>query len=161
MGSQRISLHNLNHRTSDSLSPCAGKCSTVFGDWVCRGCRRYQHEVDHWNRYSLDQRAQVWRRLDTQLDQVVLPQFEAIDFSALADFLLRRQIRLHQEASRGRQAYEALRRIRHQPLWLDESGLVLSQAASLVHLVETLEHHLILLGNASYEHAWGQWKAKR
>ncbi|WP_366536212.1 DUF1289 domain-containing protein, partial [Acinetobacter baumannii] len=31
-----------------SLTPCAGRCSTVFGDQVCRGCRRFNHEPRNW-----------------------------------------------------------------------------------------------------------------
>ena len=33
-------------------TPCVGVCSTVFGDQVCRGCKRFQHEVIEWNGYS-------------------------------------------------------------------------------------------------------------
>ncbi len=39
-----------------SLTPCAGRCSTVFGDSVCRGCRRFNHEVIQWNTYTPEQR---------------------------------------------------------------------------------------------------------
>ena len=54
-----------------SLSPCAGKCSTVFGDQVCRGCRRFSYEVIEWNRYSEEQKLLIWKRLDEQLDRIV------------------------------------------------------------------------------------------
>ncbi len=50
-----------------SLTPCAGRCSTVFGDQVCRGCRRFNHEVIQWNTYTAEQRLAVWKRLDDQL----------------------------------------------------------------------------------------------
>ncbi|MCF8976542.1 DUF1289 domain-containing protein, partial [Pseudomonas edaphica] len=26
-------------------TPCVGLCSTVYGDLVCRGCKRFHHEV--------------------------------------------------------------------------------------------------------------------
>ena len=54
-----------------SLTPCAGRCSTVFGDQVCRGCRRFNHEVIQWNTYTAEQRLAVWKRLDDQLDQIL------------------------------------------------------------------------------------------
>ncbi|MEC7008614.1 MAG: DUF1289 domain-containing protein, partial [Pseudomonadota bacterium] len=30
-------------------TPCIGVCSTGIGDSVCRGCKRFSHEVIHWN----------------------------------------------------------------------------------------------------------------
>ena len=59
-----------NDRRIASLTPCAGRCSTVFGDAVCRGCRRFNHEVIKWNTYSAAQQNAVWVRLDAQLDQI-------------------------------------------------------------------------------------------
>ena len=38
--------------TKSLKTPCIGVCSTVFGDDVCRGCKRFQHEVIQWNSYS-------------------------------------------------------------------------------------------------------------
>ncbi|MCA4075779.1 DUF1289 domain-containing protein, partial [Pseudomonas kurunegalensis] len=29
-------------------TPCVGLCSTVYGDTVCRGCKRFHHEVINW-----------------------------------------------------------------------------------------------------------------
>ncbi len=26
-------------------TPCVGMCSTTYGDLVCRGCRRFSHEI--------------------------------------------------------------------------------------------------------------------
>ena len=62
-----------NDRRIPSLTPCAGRCSTVFGDLVCRGCRRFNHEVIQWNTYTPEQRLVVWKRLDAQLDQILVP----------------------------------------------------------------------------------------
>lgn len=35
-------------------SPCVGRgiCSTALGDKVCKGCGRYDYEVDNWNQLS-------------------------------------------------------------------------------------------------------------
>ena len=60
-----------------SLTPCAGRCSTVFGDSVCRGCRRFNHEVIKWNTYTAEQHTAIWCRLDAQLDQILIPMFAA------------------------------------------------------------------------------------
>jgi predicted Fe-S protein YdhL (DUF1289 family) len=60
-------------------TPCIGICSTTFGDVVCRGCRRYLHEVIDWNRYSDEQKRLVWRRLDALLEQVLSSAFRIDD----------------------------------------------------------------------------------
>ena len=44
-------------------TPCVGICSTTYGDLVCRGCKRFSHEVVRWNNLQLDQRNHVWNRL--------------------------------------------------------------------------------------------------
>lgn len=44
-------------------TPCIGICSTTYGDLVCRGCKRFAHEITGWNGYAAEQRAAVWRRL--------------------------------------------------------------------------------------------------
>ncbi|MEL0305883.1 MAG: DUF1289 domain-containing protein, partial [Halieaceae bacterium] len=37
-------------------TPCIGVCSTGVGDVVCRGCKRFAHEVIDWNGYSPEQK---------------------------------------------------------------------------------------------------------
>ncbi|MEM9624509.1 MAG: DUF1289 domain-containing protein, partial [Pseudomonadota bacterium] len=34
-------------------TPCVGICSTTYGDLVCRGCKRFAHEIVQWNAYDL------------------------------------------------------------------------------------------------------------
>ena len=46
-------------------TPCVGICSTVFGDQVCRGCKRFHHEVIEWNGYTDVQKETVWNRLES------------------------------------------------------------------------------------------------
>lgn len=74
---------------SDSLpgTPCVGRCSTVFGDLVCRGCKRFMHEVVAWNRYQEAQKQAVWQRLDQLLEQVMRAHVEVFAPQRLADAL--------------------------------------------------------------------------
>ncbi len=44
-------------------TPCVGICSTTYGDLVCRGCKRFAHEIVGWNSYEDRQRDVVWARL--------------------------------------------------------------------------------------------------
>ena len=52
-------------------TPCIGVCSTVFGDVVCRGCKRFQHEVIQWNSYSDPEKESVLTRLETLKTQIM------------------------------------------------------------------------------------------
>ena len=52
-------------------TPCIGVCSTGIGDAVCRGCKRFSHEVIQWNALPERVRRQVMTRIDTLLSQVV------------------------------------------------------------------------------------------
>ncbi|MEM6710457.1 MAG: DUF1289 domain-containing protein [Pseudomonadota bacterium] len=54
------SAHAQRRRT-----PCVGICSTTYGDLVCRGCKRFAHEITGWNGYSDGQRSDVETRLQT------------------------------------------------------------------------------------------------
>lgn len=60
-------------------TPCIGVCSTVFGDNVCRGCKRFVHEVIDWNRYTQDQKRAIDRRLEQILTQIVTGKFLILD----------------------------------------------------------------------------------
>lgn len=44
-------------------SPCVGKCSTTYGDDVCRGCGRTYIEVIEWITYDAQRKAEIWARL--------------------------------------------------------------------------------------------------
>ncbi len=48
-------------------TPCVGVCSTTYGDLVCRGCKRFAHEIVGWNGYREEQRELVWARLNQLL----------------------------------------------------------------------------------------------
>ena len=52
-------------------TPCVGICSTTFGDLVCRGCKRFSHEIVDWNSYDDSQKEIIWERLERIKEQVV------------------------------------------------------------------------------------------
>lgn len=71
-------------------TPCIGVCSTGIGDSVCRGCKRFTHEVIHWNGYTEEEKAHIIRRLDVLLSQVIYGKF-AIDNPVLLEQGLKHQ----------------------------------------------------------------------
>lgn len=64
-------------------TPCIGICSTTYGDLVCRGCKRFAHEVVGWNGYRDSQRNLVWSRLHTLLGQSVRAHLRVVDEARL------------------------------------------------------------------------------
>ena len=64
-------------------TPCVGVCSTTYGDLVCRGCKRFAHEIVGWNGYQEPQRQLVWTRLEDLLAQSVRAHLRVADVSLL------------------------------------------------------------------------------
>lgn len=50
-------------------SPCVGRCSTVLGDDVCRGCGRTFEEVCTWNTMSDEEKTLINLRLRKTLSK--------------------------------------------------------------------------------------------
>ena len=65
--------------TSIPFEPCIGVCSTGIGDAVCRGCKRFAHEVIDWNGYSQAQKQAIDARLDRFLAMCVANKLRIVD----------------------------------------------------------------------------------
>ena len=74
-------------------TPCIGVCSTGIGDSVCRGCKRFAHEVISWNGYTEEQKQIVDARLAQFLAQCVRNHLRVSDQSLLAWQLQTQQVR--------------------------------------------------------------------
>ncbi|NND69422.1 MAG: DUF1289 domain-containing protein [Halioglobus sp.] len=64
-------------------TPCIGVCSTGIGDSVCRGCKRFSHEVIHWNSYTQTQKRIIDGRLSGFLSQCVSNKLVVTDKALL------------------------------------------------------------------------------
>lgn len=142
-----------NDSQQAQLTPCAGRCSTVFGDLVCRGCRRYNHEVIHWNTYDSAQREAVWQRLDAQLDQILLPMLPSADVVQAQQFVQTKRVRIMPNASKGRCLYHALKLCEKMPYCADDSGLGI-HADQVKSIWQEFERRVLALAQASYDFAW-------
>ncbi|AKF45200.1 DUF1289 domain-containing protein [Pseudomonas syringae] len=91
-------------------TPCVGLCSTVYGDLVCRGCKRFHHEVIHWNGYNEDEKRAVWLRLEQLLVQVMTAKLEVFDADRLRAQLIQRKIRFVPHQSEYCWAYQLIAR---------------------------------------------------
>ncbi|MCY3820448.1 MAG: DUF1289 domain-containing protein [Gammaproteobacteria bacterium] len=134
-------------------TPCIGICSTTYGDLICRGCKRFAHEVTGWNGYADGQRIAVWRRLkdlrDAAVAEYVLIDNEAVLFEAAASL----KIAPAPDWSGLSAAYEILRRIRGRPdlasLGLARSSFAAGIAAE--ELFGAIDREFYARATAAYE----------
>lgn len=89
-------------------TPCVGLCSTIYGDLVCRGCKRYHQEIIDWNAYDVEQRNTVILRLESLLVPLVMAHLEVTDAALLKAQLEKRHIRFLPEQSPYCWAYNLL-----------------------------------------------------
>ncbi len=78
-------------------TPCIGVCSTGIGDSVCRGCKRFSHEVIHWNGYSEAEKQIVDDRLADFLSLCMRNRFVVTDEALLHWQLQVQQIHYNRE----------------------------------------------------------------
>jgi len=74
-------------RKQRSSTPCLGICSTTYGDDVCRGCKRFIHEVINWNSYSNDEKEIVNSRLEGFKVTILSHRFKVTDAELLSSKL--------------------------------------------------------------------------
>ncbi|QDH65142.1 DUF1289 domain-containing protein [Pseudomonas azotoformans] len=134
--------------------PCVGLCSTVYGDLVCRGCKRYHHEVIQWNGYNAEEKQAVWLRLEQLLVQVMASKLEVFDPQRLRQQLEDRKIRFMPHQSPYCWAYQLIARGARVISRLDAYGLALLpefRERSLADLRDAIDREFFLLSEAHYE----------
>jgi len=104
-------------------TPCVGICSTTYGDLICRGCKRFAHEIVAWNAYSDDQRERVWNRLRALRDQATAAFVEIVDANVLRESSMAARIAGAADLSRLSVTYELLRRRARDMDSLSEIGV--------------------------------------
>ena len=67
-----------------SSTPCLGICTTTFGDDVCKGCKRFAHEIVSWTKYSLEEREIINDRLEKFKIKILQDRFKVIDSNLLS-----------------------------------------------------------------------------
>ena len=67
-----------------SSTPCLGICTTTFGDEVCKGCKRFAHEIISWPKYSENEREIINGRLEQFKIKILQNRFKIFDSELLA-----------------------------------------------------------------------------
>jgi predicted Fe-S protein YdhL (DUF1289 family) len=134
-------------------TPCVGICSTTYGDTVCRGCRRYLHEVIHWNRYSDSEKRLIWQRLDGLLIQVLPGSFRIDNGMLLRERLTYYRVPFRIDGNDWVLLYALLKSTARQMQNLGEFGVtrIDSSPLTLAQLREKLNADLHELAAAYYE----------
>ena len=105
-------------------TPCVGICSTGIGDTVCRGCKRFAHEVIDWNAYSHAQRLIIAQRLEQFLAQIVQNMIHINDQKLLLTQIKHQQIQFNAEQNPYCWVFDLLRAGASQIQDLSLYGLV-------------------------------------
>ena len=104
-------------------TPCIGICSTVYGDVVCRGCKRFSHEIINWNQYSNEEKKYVWNRLEKLQKQILEQKIEIVEISRLKTAARQYKSRINLELSPFTWAFLLLTQYQEKIQSLEECGL--------------------------------------
>lgn len=129
-------------------TPCIGVCSTTYGDLVCRGCKRFAHEIVAWNGFAQTQRDVVWERLRRLLAESVGAHVCITDAT-----LLRAAARRAGIAEDAQPEALAFQTMRLHPAPLADLGLAPTQDPSLdtAQAVAAIDREFYLRSQAHYE----------
>ncbi len=132
-------------------TPCVGICSTTYGDLVCRGCKRFAHEIDQWNGYQDDQRSLVWERLLKLREGALLIHAVIID----AELVLKRAHAFRvpdlDALTTENAAYEVVRRAGRETDFASLGLSPLSPVTDASELYQLVEQELYARSIAQYE----------
>lgn len=140
-------------------TPCIGVCSTGIGDAVCRGCKRFSHEVIHWNSYSEAQKRLIGARLDQLLGQIVAAKLTVFDTVLLETRLKEQRVRYSAHRDPAMWVFELLRAGARQ---IDDTrlfGFAVTdeyRSVALSELREQIDREFFILSEAHYERYIGQ-----
>ncbi|WP_341937099.1 DUF1289 domain-containing protein [Marinimicrobium sp. C2-29] len=135
-------------------TPCVGVCSTGIGDSVCRGCKRFAHEVIDWNAYDQEQRYLIVKRLEAFLSQVVSRRFEIFDEGLLQRQMQHQQVRFNPDSDPYCWVFDLLKAGASQIRNPGDFGLRVRpewQGVALTQLRDQIDHDYYELSCAHYE----------
>ena len=140
-------------------TPCVGLCSTTYGDSVCRGCKRFAHEIVDWNRYDEAQKVAVMSRLTQLMMNVVNRYLLVIDADQLRQSLDAHGLRYRKDQPPECWAYDLFRQTKGRFARLADLGLSkLPEIESLSNheLWERLHDEFLIVSEAHYERYFRQ-----
>ena len=134
-------------------TPCIGVCSTVFGDEVCRGCKRFQHEIIKWNAYDDVEKRSVLNRLELLKVQIMQSKVMIIDEDLLRSKLHEYKVKFDEDSDSLCWVFDLLRSGSQSIADPSEFGfdLINSSVLNLSELKKVMEEELFQLSEAHYQ----------
>ena len=134
-------------------TPCIGVCSTVFGDEVCRGCKRFQHEIIKWNAYNDIEKRSVLNRLELLKVQIMQSKVMIIDEDLLRSKLHDYKVKFDEDSDSLCWVFDLLRSGSQSIADPSEFGfdLINSSVLNLSELKKVMEEELFQLSEAHYQ----------
>ena len=139
--------------TRSVKTPCIGVCSTVFGDEVCRGCKRFQNEVIDWNGYQDFQKIAVLSRLESLKTQIMESKISIVNKKLLQNQLDTLDIKYVIDDNPFCWVFDLLRQASQSIDSLQDFGIVLQDGVenNLFELKKVIESELFSLSEAHFQ----------
>ena len=139
--------------TRSVKTPCIGVCSTVFGDEVCRGCKRFQNEVIDWNSYQDSQKIAVLSRLESLKTQIMESKISIVNKKLLQNQLDTLDIKYVIDDNPFCWVFDLLRQASQSIDSLQDFGVVLKDGVenNLFELKKVIENELFSLSEAHFQ----------
>lgn len=141
-------------------TPCMGVCSTGIGDSVCRGCKRFAHEVIDWNGYSQVQRYTIIQRLEVLLKQVVEAKIRVFDANLLKLQIQHQQIRFNPDSDPHCWVFELLKAGSSQIQDISVFGLLVQpewHKSTLTEIKDAIDQDFYTLSCAHFDRYFGAY----
>ena len=140
-------------RKNRSSTPCIGICSTTFGDDVCKGCKRFSHEITNWGKFSTDERAVVNSRLEQFKTTILEEKFTISDSELFESKMNEFSINFNSSLEPITWVFDLLRASSNKDLNVNDFGVEILPAfsdLSLVELRDLINQEMLQLSEAHY-----------
>ena len=140
-------------RKNRSSTPCIGICSTTFGDDVCKGCKRFSHEITNWGKFSSDERAVVNSRLEQFKTTILEEKFSISDSELFESKMNEFSINFNSSLEPITWIFDLLRASSNKDLNVNDFGIEILPAfsdLSLIELRDLINQEMLQLSEAHY-----------
>ena len=132
-------------------TPCVGICSTTYGDDVCRGCKRFIHEVINWNSFNPEEKESVWKRLEKLKTLIMQSKISIINETLMEEKIEELQLKINSDLNSLSKAFEIVKLTSKSFDDLNEFGIkIVNKEVSLTDLKEEIEKELYDLSVAHF-----------
>ena len=134
-----------------STTPCLGICSTTYGDDVCKGCKRFVHEIIGWPKYSQDERALVNDRLEKFKVLILQDRFKIHDSDLLQIKLKENAISYNNSMDPLTWIFDLLRAAGSQNLDLEQFGITSLKNYEPIKIRDEINKEFLDLSEAHHQ----------